>query len=444
MHAARVLLVNPWIHDFAAYDFWARPLGLLTVGGWLRAAGVEPALLDLTDPRSPHLPSAWRPRRKPGGHGRFVAQQIPRPAALPYVNRKWRRYGLPPEFAEAVLSAMPRPDAALVTSMMTYWSDGVAATIAALRRRWPDVTVALGGVYAALCPDHARAHSGADEVLAGPIEEAGVRLANLLEVEPPAIDPSRPPSPAWDLAPHADSAALLTSRGCPRRCPYCGVRALSAQHVPFAVETVTRDAALLVERLGIADLALFDDAFLLDEDRAVEILQRLAALGRPVRLHAASGLSCRGLTARAAAAMKRAGFMTIRLGLETSDPQRQRDLGGKVTNDEFRSAVENLLSAGFAREALGAYALVGLPGQGPAEVEATVEFVLRQGLQPHLAEYAPTPGSPLFPAARAASRFDLDEPLFHNPTLASCTAPALAAALPEIKRRIVAATRARG
>ena len=30
--APQVLLVNPWIHDFAAYDFWAAPLGLLTLG----------------------------------------------------------------------------------------------------------------------------------------------------------------------------------------------------------------------------------------------------------------------------------------------------------------------------------------------------------------------------------------------------------------------------
>ena len=37
-HAPHILLVNPWIHDFAAYDFWAKPLGLLTLGGILRRA----------------------------------------------------------------------------------------------------------------------------------------------------------------------------------------------------------------------------------------------------------------------------------------------------------------------------------------------------------------------------------------------------------------------
>jgi hypothetical protein len=29
--------VNPWIYDFAAYDMWARPLGLLYIGSLLRA-----------------------------------------------------------------------------------------------------------------------------------------------------------------------------------------------------------------------------------------------------------------------------------------------------------------------------------------------------------------------------------------------------------------------
>ena len=33
----KILLINPWIHDFAAYDFWLKPLGLLYLGGLLRA-----------------------------------------------------------------------------------------------------------------------------------------------------------------------------------------------------------------------------------------------------------------------------------------------------------------------------------------------------------------------------------------------------------------------
>ena len=35
----KILLVNPWIYDFAAYDMWAKPLGLLYIGSLLRSYG---------------------------------------------------------------------------------------------------------------------------------------------------------------------------------------------------------------------------------------------------------------------------------------------------------------------------------------------------------------------------------------------------------------------
>ncbi len=45
----RILLVNPWIHDFAAYDFWATPLGLLTLGAMLRDHGARVSYVDCLD-----------------------------------------------------------------------------------------------------------------------------------------------------------------------------------------------------------------------------------------------------------------------------------------------------------------------------------------------------------------------------------------------------------
>lgn len=44
----RILLVNPPIYDFSAYDFWLKPLGLLTVAGAL-AAHADLTLFDYLD-----------------------------------------------------------------------------------------------------------------------------------------------------------------------------------------------------------------------------------------------------------------------------------------------------------------------------------------------------------------------------------------------------------
>jgi len=44
-----ILLVNPWICDFAAYDFWAKPIGILTLASILRRHGFSVYYIDCLD-----------------------------------------------------------------------------------------------------------------------------------------------------------------------------------------------------------------------------------------------------------------------------------------------------------------------------------------------------------------------------------------------------------
>jgi hypothetical protein len=37
--AKKILLINPWIYDCAAYDFWIKPVGLLSLASLLRENG---------------------------------------------------------------------------------------------------------------------------------------------------------------------------------------------------------------------------------------------------------------------------------------------------------------------------------------------------------------------------------------------------------------------
>jgi hypothetical protein len=418
----RVLLVNPSIHDFAAYDFWARPLGLLTLGGALRANGIEVTLLDALDPRSPWLSAKERPPRRQPGRGRFLrapvpGQEVPRPLAElgARIGRRFSRYGLAPARFVRALESLPPPEVVLVGCGMTYWYSGVQETTTLLRDVWPGAPLLLGGVYASLCPEHATAHSGVDRVAPGGLAEALAVVGDALGVEL-HLDPEA--LPAHDLAPGADAAALSTSSGCPYRCAYCGVGALAPRYQAHLPERVEREARAIA-RLGILDVALYDDAFLAQPGRAIEILERLAPLS--VRLHAASGLSCRNLTADVAQAMRQCGFCTIRLGLETADPEAQRRLGDKATLEDLALALCHLEQAGYERQDVGVYVMAGLPGQELAEVESSLEQVTALGARPHLAEYSPVPGSPLFDDARAVSPYPLaEEPLFHNPTLLPC------------------------
>ena len=49
----KILLINPWIYDFAAYNLWARPLGLIKVGEYLSSFDTELFFIDCSDSFEP-------------------------------------------------------------------------------------------------------------------------------------------------------------------------------------------------------------------------------------------------------------------------------------------------------------------------------------------------------------------------------------------------------
>jgi hypothetical protein len=125
----QALLVNPWIYDFAAYNLWSEPIGLLAIGACLQGLGWRVSLLDCLDRRHPDL-RGCKIREDTYGRGHYLKTVVPKPDAVRHIPRRFGRYGLPLDTIRRELAAMPAPDVALVTSGMTYWYPGVQQTIA--------------------------------------------------------------------------------------------------------------------------------------------------------------------------------------------------------------------------------------------------------------------------------------------------------------------------
>jgi hypothetical protein len=420
---ARILCINPWIYDFSAYNLWIEPLGLLSVAAVLREAGYDVALIDCLDRHHPRAP-APRSRGDAYGCGHFTKVEVCKPPALAHVPRRWGRYGLPVAVFEAELDAQPRPDAVLVTSMMTYWYPGPVEAIRRVKVRWPGVPVALGGIYATLCADHAREHSGADAVLGGPGEVQALRWVDRVTGASRASGASpQGVLPAHDLRRPQGYVAVRSARGCPFHCPYCAVHQLSpGGFVPRAPEQVVREIAWCVETLGARDVAFYDDALLASAENHVQrILDGVIRGGLQARFHTPNGLHARLIDGGLARKMRQAGFVTLRLGLETIDAETQRRDGGKVDDASFARAVEALFEAGFSAREVAAYVLAGRPGQDVDAARAAVAFAHRLGVPVELAEFSPIPGTAEWAAAVAAGQIAPDaDPLLHNNSIYPC------------------------
>jgi hypothetical protein len=192
-------------------------------------------------------------------------------------------------------------------------------------------------------------------------------------------------------------------------------------------------------KYGVDDAVLFDDAFLVEPARhALPILEAIAEQAPGLRLHSPNGLHASGISAQAALAMKKAGFVTVRIGLESASDGFHSRTGGKTSRAQFAAAINNLKAAGFSSEQIGVYLLVGLPGQSRAQIEDDVETVLNVGAHPKLAEYSPIPGTAMWREALRSSKLPIaDEPLFHNCTLLAAAEPEVDSALmQQLRRRI--------
>jgi radical SAM superfamily enzyme YgiQ (UPF0313 family) len=388
----RVLGINPPVYDFAWFDLWALPLGLMEALGACRERGCDVSLIDCV--HEAMIGELGRGRRKIG------RSQVERPfsySVYKNIPRKFYRFGIDGERLRRHLTRSS-PDVVFVTSIMTYWYIGVWEVISAVRGALPGVPVVLGGIYATLCPEHAEG-SGADIIHSGPF-------------------PFSSPLVPIDLYDHIPFIPLITSRGCPLDCDYCASKALGGGFSERPTGEIIRDLDRMLAITSARDVALYDDALLWNrENRFYPLCEHIRASHPGVSLHTPNGLHVSCLDERCCREMKSAGFRTIRLSYEGTDPLTLAASSCKVTENDYERAVRNLTRAGYAADEIETYVLAGLPGQSAHDVERSIDFVKSLGCRPKLTEYSPIPGTRAFVAAAACNPDVISDPLLHNNTI---------------------------
>lgn len=387
MKGKRILGINPPVEDFAFFDLWSKPAGLLYLLNKMRTNGNEIRLLDCIQEASKGKKSFGREKT-----GRI---EIKKPSVYRNIRRKYFRFGLSEEKIVKRLKETPSPNVVFLTSAMTYWYGGVSWMISLVKRELPDVSIILGGTYAKICSEHAK-QMGADYIV---------------------TDHWTPDSsyPAMDLYEKLPYGITMTSFGCPLSCSYCASRILWPEYTRRRVPEVLNEIDYQI-RLGARDIAFYDDALLLDKkDYFYPLCRELRSVyGERIRFHTPNGLHVREIDDECAEILRGSGFKTIRLSLESIDPKISDASSGKVVREEYAGAVRSLSKTGYSVADCETYILLGLPGQSIDSVKETIRFVHSSGGKPKLAEFSPIPGTPSFNIAAKKMPELKTEPLLHN------------------------------
>ena len=400
----KILLVNPPIYDFAAYDFWVKPYGLLSVAGYLRGKA-EFTLFDYLDRLHPFYATQGEIDAGQWNRGRFYFEKIPNPDCLKDIPRHFRRFGLPRAIFQEFLAAQKPCDFVFVNTVMTYWYPGVREVMEDIRNAWPEAKVILGGNYVTLCRNHAE-KSGADFLVGGGDLN---RLWDYLGLEPAVSQPG-----LWEAYSRLSVGVLKLSDGCPFECTYCLVPKVYGKFRARPLQRSLAELELLV-KLGARDIAFYDDALLFDAKNVlIPFFNEVIRQQIKVNFHSPNAINARFVTRDIAELMVRAGFKTFYLGFENSSRQWQEQTGSKVFSEELAEAVTNLKSAGAEPNNITAYQILGHPKTNLADLEESMRFVNRLGIRGMLADFSPVPGTPDGELCR--KWVDMDEPLLHNKT----------------------------
>ena len=397
----KLLLINPWIYDFTAFDLWSKPLGLLYIASMLEKFGYEIRFIDCLDR---HLPGE-NTKSKKYGTGKYRREIIPKPKILSHIPRNFARYGIDEIRFIDQLEKYRDSDVVLITSIMTYWYLGVKRAVELVREILPNAPIILGGIYATLLPEHAKKVMKPDYIITGPGEIKIIELLSQIFDIP--LDRSKLPKslddypfPDFDLINHPDYIVMLTSRGCPFDCSFCAQRLISMKFTQRSVDNVIAEFEYQYRKFRLKDFAFYDDALFLNKKNHIEkILTRLIEKGLNLRLHTPNGLFAREIDKKLAELMFYSGFKTIRLSFETSNESRRIYMSSKVSNSDLVRAIENLVDAGYSASDIDVYVMMGLPNQSFDEVRESMKFVHSLGAKIRLASFSPIHGTREFQKA---------------------------------------------
>jgi radical SAM superfamily enzyme YgiQ (UPF0313 family) len=389
------------------------PIGLAYVAAALQAAGHEVAVVDAVGSKMDQFTPF------DGGRGIYLrgltdAEIIARiPAATNFIG---------------------------VSSMFSYQWITVRRLLDAIKTRFPEVPLVIGGEHPTGLPIEVLRDSRVDYVVLGEGEETVVALADCLTRggDPrgldglaardadnvPRVNRRRAriaaidaiPLPAWSLfdvetyiahnQPHGAARGrfipMLATRGCPFQCTFC----TSAQM--WTTRWVARDPILVVDEMeqymsqyGIIDFQFEDLTAIVRRDWILAFCAEIERRGLRLTFQLPSGTRSEAVDGEVARAMKRAGCHEFAFAPESGDPQILKAIKKRVQLDHMFESARQTMAEGIN---VGCFFILGFPEDTWRSVLRTYRTIARAAwmgfTSVNVNAYSPQPNTESYRALR--------------------------------------------
>jgi anaerobic magnesium-protoporphyrin IX monomethyl ester cyclase len=172
------------------------------------------------------------------------------------------------------------------------------------------------------------------------------------------------------------TASLITSRGCPYDCNFCSTHPTAGyKWRARSVENVIAEIKQLNQEFSIDHIELEDDNFSLDKTRTKTMLESIIRYNEntnlPLTFSTPNGLRIDTLDEEAIQLMKKAGFLSLYLALESGSQETLEAMNKKLSLDKVysiaKSAANNKLPVLY-------FLMIGYPGENRDRFMQSIDF----------------------------------------------------------------------
>ena len=304
---------------------------------------------------------------------------------------------------------------AIGISALSSQAEGARRLIKLIRAHVPEMYVVCGGVDPSLFPQR-YLDWGADCVVTG---EAEGNVAEVFATRPTGIVPGTPGNidlrPAWEVTlpkpwqypghqhPLAlPEAMVMTTRGCPHKCTFCGNIFNGQRTRTRSLDSVAEEFDYLAAN-GVKGIFLYDDELL--DKNLIQFAHRTILLSNRRFLFRAQGRCNFPLTTESVdglAALADEGLRRVMWGIESFSQPVLDAIHKDITVDDIENTLWASRNAGLENFA---FLMAGLPGETPELADVTYRALkvhLENGSiqKVQITPCTPMPGTELYDQAK--------------------------------------------
>lgn len=213
------------------------------------------------------------------------------------------------------------------------------------------------------------------------------------------------PFPAWDLFKVGDQIPILTHRGCPYRCTFCGhnsgfkARFRSVQNVLLEIEQIC-------ERYAPRVIRFEDETFGLDARRTTALLEGIIERGIHKKVSFSAQTRVDRIDLRIVNLLRDCNFQTLELGIESGNPAILKSIRKGINLDQVDRAVALAKVAGLS---VWCKFILGHPNETRSAIKDTIKYATKLNpKQLSVSIMTPFPGTPIHDmAVRGESGYKL-------------------------------------